>query len=398
MASHNKSKAEHRLFLQFFSIMLAITLWIIINYTEDPIIDATISDIKIEYRGLDTLTQQGLTIPNSFKQQILTVSATGKRSDLIQIIRKAKAYVNISDIKDAGTYTLEVQTELPVDNVSVSKEKNKTLDVTVDRIVSKKIPVVVKQTDKNKDFLVKSIAQQESITLTGPETMMSNVSSVLVAVSTINMKEDNTQEYSYRIMNSNNSEVDYKENFTADTDVIKIYNELYTPTALALSLTIPESVSSLYDIDLIQAPTITVGTRAGAPDKLSVVFPENTIKAPGIDEYTLSIVNNEYIYIPDNSTTIEVEAEITKKQLQYVQLPVRFKNVDPHYTASSEVTAIDTYINCVPENLTNTSLVAYADMSGYTEGTHEIVLSYDNTDDIKVIGEYRIKVKLSKNN
>lgn len=398
MASHNKSKAEHRLFLQFFSIMLAITLWIIINYTEDPIIDATISDIKIEYRGLDTLTQQGLTIPNSFKQQILTVSATGKRSDLIQIIRKAKAYVNVSDIKDAGTYTLEVQTELPVDNVSVSKEKNKTLDVTVDRIVSKKIPVVVKQTDKNKDFLVKSIAQQESITLTGPETMMSNVSSVLVAVSTINMKEDNTQEYSYRIMNSNNSEVDYKENFTADTDVIKIYNELYTPTALALSLTIPESVSSLYDIDLIQAPTITVGTRAGAPDKLSVVFPENTIKAPGIDEYTLSIVNNEYIYIPDNSTTIEVEAEITKKQLQYVQLPVRFKNVDPHYTASSEVTAIDTYINCVPENLTNTSLVAYADMSGYTEGTHEIVLSYDNTDDIKVIGEYRIKVKLSKNN
>lgn len=396
MAAQNKSKTEDRLLLQFISILLAVSLWIIINYTEDPIIDATISDIAIEYRGLDNLTKQGLTIPNSFKTQYLTVSATGKRSDLMHIIRKSKAYVDISDIKAAGTYTLEVQTELPVDTVSIAKERNKTLDVTVERIVSRQIPVVVKQTDKNKDFLVKSISQQSTVTLTGPETMLSNVSCVLVAVSTIDMKEDNTQEYSYRIMNSNNSEVDYIENFTADTDTIKIYNELYTPAALGLALTIPESVSSLYDIDLIQAPTISVGIRAGAPDKVSVVFPENTVTAPGIDEYNLSIISNEYIYIPDDISTIKVEAEITKKQLQYVQLPIRFKNVNPQYTASSEVTAIDTYVNCVPEKLTNSSFVAYADMSGYTEGTHEIVLTYDSTGDIKVIGEYRIKVKLSK--
>lgn len=396
MAEQNKSSKENRLLIQLGSLLLAISLWAIINYTNDPIIDATISNINIEYRGLDKLEERGLTVPNSFKQQSLTVSATGKRSELLQVIRRARAYVDVSDITAADSYTLEVYTELPVDTVAITKEKNKSLDISVERIVSRNIPVVIKQTDKNKDYFVKSVAQQSTITLTGPENLMSEVASVMVAVSVIDMKEDNTQEYSYRILTSNNSEVDYKENFTADTNTIKIYNELYTPVSLGLDMTIPESVSSMYDIDLIQAPTMTVGTRAGAPDKLSVVFPENAISAPGIDEYTLNIVGNEYIYIPNDVTTINVEAEITRKELQYVQLPIRFRNVNAKYTASSETSSVDTYVNCAPGTLTKSSLTAYADMSGYTEGTHEILLTYESTDDIKVIGEYRVKVTLTK--
>lgn len=395
MPAHNRHKTENRIALQLVSVFIAIVLWFIISYTENPVISITVNNIKVEYRGLDKLEERGLTIPDASKNPNLTMSVSGKRSDLLTVLQKARAYVDVSDIDTSDTYTLDVKTDMPTNAVTISKQKFKTLDVTVEPIVEKDVPVIVRQTDKNKEYLVKSTPQQNTVRFTGAESLLNNVSCVMVAVSTIDMKNDNMQKYNYRIMDSNNSEVDDKNSFRTDTSSILVYNELYTPKLMGVDINIPESVSSMYDVDILQVLTVMVGVKDGAPERLSAQFPENAITDVGSGDYTVNINSVDKIYIESENITQKIRAVVTKKELQYVQIPVRFKNVAEGLKAWCETPVIDTYINCVPSKLKADSLVAYADMNGLGEGTHEITLEFEQTNSVKIIGEYKVKVTLS---
>lgn len=395
MPAHNRHKTENRIALQLVSVFIAIVLWFIISYTENPVISITVNNIKVEYRGLDKLEERGLTIPDASKNPNLTMSVSGKRSDLLTVLQKARAYVDVSDIDTSDTYTLDVKTDMPTNAVTISKQKFKTLDVTVEPIVEKDVPVIVRQTDKNKEYLVKSTPQQNTVRFTGAESLLNNVSCVMVAVSTIDMKNDNMQKYNYRIMDSNNSEVDDKNSFRTDTSSILVYNELYTPKLMGVDINIPESVSSMYDVDILQALTVMAGIKDGAPERLSAQFPENTITDVGSGDYTVNINSADKVYIESENITQKIRAVVTKKELQYVQIPVRFKNVADGLKAWCETPVIDTYINCVPSKLKADSLVAYADMNGLGEGTHEITLEFEQTNSVKIIGEYKVKVTLS---
>ncbi len=395
MPAHNRHKTENRIALQLVSVFIAIVLWFIISYTENPVISITVNNIKVEYRGLDKLEERGLTIPDASKNPNLTMSVSGKRSDLLTVLQKARAYVDVSDIDTSDTYTLDVKTDMPTNAVTISKQKFKTLDVTVEPIVEKDVPVIVRQTDKNKEYLVKSTPQQNTVRFTGAESLLNNVSCVMVAVSTIDMKNDNMQKYNYRIMDSNNSEVDDKNSFRTDTSSILVYNELYTPKLMGVDINIPESVSSMYDVDILQVLTVMAGIKDGAPERLSAQFPENAITDVGSGDYTVNINSADKVYIESENITQKIRAVVTKKELQYVQIPVRFKNVAEGLKAWCETPVIDTYINCVPSKLKADSLVAYADMNGLGEGTHEITLEFEQTNSVKIIGEYKVKVTLS---
>lgn len=395
MPAHNRHKTENRIALQLVSVFIAIVLWFIISYTENPVISITVNNIKVEYRGLDKLEERGLTIPDARKNPNLTMSVSGKRSDLLTVLQKARAYVDVSDIDTSDTYTLDVKTDMPTNAVTISKQKFKTLDVTVEPIVEKDVPVIVRQTDKNKEYLVKSTPQQNTVRFTGAESLLNNVSCVMVAVSTIDMKNDNMQKYNYRIMDSNNSEVDDKNSFRTDTSSILVYNELYTPKLMGVDINIPESVSSMYDVDILQVLTVMVGVKDGAPERLSAQFPENAITDVGSGDYTVNINSADKVYIESENITQKIRAVVAKKELQYVQIPVRFKNVAEGLKAWCETPVIDTYISCVPSKLKADSLVAYADMNGLGEGTHEITLEFEQTNSVKIIGEYKVKVTLS---
>jgi aspartate 1-decarboxylase len=324
------------------------------------------------------------------------MSVTGKRSELMQVVRKAAAYVDVSEIDHADEYTLDIKIEMPTGSVKITKQKMKSLDVTVEPVITKEVPVVIRQTDKNKTYIVKSTPQQETLTLTGAQSLLENVSCIMSAVSVIDMKEDNVQKYSYRIMDLNNSEVDDKKSFKTDVTSILVYNELYTPTVMNVDVTIPDTVSSMYDVDILQSLTVTAGIKECAPERLTATFPENAITDVGSADYIVTVDDTDNVYIEEDDAKLKVRAVVTKKELQYVQIPVRFKNVPDGYRASCDTPAIDTYINCVPSRLTSSELVAYADVSGLSEGVHEVTLEFEQTKAVKVIGEYRVNVMLSK--
>ena len=58
MPAHNRHKTENRIALQLVSVFIAIVLWFIISYTENPVISITVNNIKVEYRGLDKLEER----------------------------------------------------------------------------------------------------------------------------------------------------------------------------------------------------------------------------------------------------------------------------------------------------------------------------------------------------
>lgn len=396
MAANKKNRLEKKIILQLVSVFTAVALWFIISYTENPTITIELKKIKIDYRGLDKLEEKGLTIPRSDKTPAFSVSVNGKYSSLLSVANKVKAYVNVSDINEAGSYTLDIKTDIPSASVSIISQKLKTLDVTVEPVITREVPVLVRQTDKNKEYIVKSTPQQDSVSLTGPESLLNDVSCVMVAVNTIDMKSDNMQKYNYRIMDSSNGEVDNKNSFKADTPSVFVYNELYKPRLMGIDINIPDSVSSMYDIDIIQPPTVQAGVRDGAPERLTAQFPENAITSPGAGDYTVTIDSADGVYVESENTQQKVRVSVTKKELRYVQIPVRIKNAPKNMDVRCDTRSIDTYISCAPSKLDLASLEAYADASGLGAGTHEVALTFALPKGVSITGEYKTMVTLTE--
>ena len=401
MAAQTKAKNESKqldestkskTILWIISALIAVFLWTVINYTEDPVIDVTLNKIKLEYRGITELENRGLTVTPSSRTQNVSISVHGTRSDLIQLLRRGKAYVDLSQITEADTYTVDIQYDMPSSSVQIKNQKIKSVDVVVEPVVTKDIPVVVHQMDKSKDYYVRSVPEQQYITVSAAGSLMDEVSEVMTAVSVIDMTEDNVQQYSYRILTNDGSEIDHKEEFKTDTQSITIYNELYKITPMEVKVEVPQSVAAAYSVSIVQTPTVNVGVREGAPEKVTAVFPENAVTSTGIGDYTASLQEDEGIYTDGDVTSVKIRANITKKELQYVKIPVKVINVPDDKRVHSSTPSIDTYVNCVPSKLSSASLTAYADADGLSEGEHEVALTFSDVDDVTVIGTYKVRL------
>ena len=138
------------------SVFLAVIVWFMVIYVNDPDITTTVSDLNVRFVGEMSLRDKKLAVTGKDKIPELSVVVTGKRSDLMNFMDDIYVQVDVSDIDTTGEYNLSGVISIPTTRISVEKEKYGDIPITVEPLEMKDIKVTVKQTGMLKDKIVKS--------------------------------------------------------------------------------------------------------------------------------------------------------------------------------------------------------------------------------------------------
>ena len=138
------------------SVFLAVIVWFMVIYVNDPDITTTVSDLNVRFVGEMSLRDKKLAVTGKDKIHELSVVVTCKRSDLMNFMDDIYVQVDVSDIDSTGEYNLSGVISIPTTRISVEKEKYGDIPITVEPLEMKDIEVTVKQTGMLKDKIVKS--------------------------------------------------------------------------------------------------------------------------------------------------------------------------------------------------------------------------------------------------
>lgn len=107
------------------SLLIAVCVWAYVMDQVDPQSTITVSDVKIEMRGNDSLEKVGLKA-SLVKPKFLNVTITGKRSEVNKAKKEGlEAYVDVSTC-EYGENEVEIKIDIPddVNGVTVDQLSN----------------------------------------------------------------------------------------------------------------------------------------------------------------------------------------------------------------------------------------------------------------------------------
>jgi len=174
---HNSStKKPLMLGMRIVCVILAIIIWVfVVNVTSDEYEKSYIVSIKVE--GTSALNEKGMSLFDLSQTQV-TVTVKGNRADLISMgDDQFRAYVDVSNLADAGKHTVDIDVRIP-DGVSLVSTKPEKIDVYSDETQTKefRVDVILENYSITKDYEIESkVAEIGSTSVTGPASVLKGI-------------------------------------------------------------------------------------------------------------------------------------------------------------------------------------------------------------------------------
>ena len=109
--SSSSSGAASSIVPIILSVLCAVGLWLYVRSVESPVFNTTYNGVKVELRN-ENLMQSGLSVLSG-KNYTVDITLSGKKSQLSQLTADdIDAYVDLSTVREAGEYALEINVDL----------------------------------------------------------------------------------------------------------------------------------------------------------------------------------------------------------------------------------------------------------------------------------------------
>ena len=187
MAQEEKTKKKNRLSYMILSVIIAIIAWILVVYITDPEITKKFTGIPVEIIGENVLAENGFVIVNRNEIPNTSLKMSGRRSDLMKSLDKARVVIDVSPIKNEGEIALETSAKGAKAGVSIEKIGEETISVSIEKIQSKVIPVRVVQIGTPKNGLVKTEPSDVTVEIKGATSELDLVEAVEVKMDITNV-------------------------------------------------------------------------------------------------------------------------------------------------------------------------------------------------------------------
>ena len=144
--------------LKIISLIFAIILWSFVTNSTNPERKKTIYNVPVVLQGLEALEEKGFTLRDDFDSSVHTidVQVNVKYSDY-RLVNKGVVFasIDVSEIERDGVNSVNVvPTFSNLVNVSLDSIDPQVINVTVDKILTKEVPVVVNHSGELADGLV----------------------------------------------------------------------------------------------------------------------------------------------------------------------------------------------------------------------------------------------------
>jgi YbbR domain-containing protein len=260
----------------FVCLLCSFTIWLYVMNTDDTSYEKSIANVNVVIEGSSSLNERGMSVISGF-DNVVTVTLKGRRSDIAGLSAgDINAYVDVSDIAEAGRYTLPVKVELPKNSSLVLVEPS-SLSATIDIDASVNIKIEVKLNYVSDASYTVGIPElnYEYVTVTGSKTVLDKISYAAAVFNTGVITTSLTLSGSISLYNEYNQIIDSTSLKMSVTNII-------VKVPVTIRKTVPVKVAYTNGIGLNYNTSISPAeiTLVGDPQILS-----------GINEVTVYTIN-----------------------------------------------------------------------------------------------------------
>lgn len=397
------------------SLLAALVLWMYVMGVENPARTLEYSGIHVQLVGVEKLLNAyNLSIIDGDNSTV-TMKITDKSDQMAKLVStQIKASADLTKyITAPGKYSIPYDVVLPVSTMKIEKKYPSTIEIVVDKIVTKFVPVEVNLNGSpSQGFIYEEpVASLNYVTIQGPEKEVNQIVSARVPVSADKLTESLKSNYEYTLVNSSGDEV-RSENIsrkismiTVTLSVLKI-KEVPLEVSLQASDTVdsslakvtisPEKVQicgSAKKVDAISSINLGNIDLAESKDGASLDF---FIKTPqGIKlidgQPTTAKVNLKVDGVGSQQFTVNtIEIVDTSTEEQKPKLELKTKSLEVTLKGKNSVLAGLT--------VSNIQAVLTVDSSKLTEGEHTLPVSVTVPlrPDVTVSEDYTAVLEVSK--
>ncbi|MBE7021930.1 MAG: hypothetical protein E7414_01765 [Ruminococcaceae bacterium] len=235
--------------LKVFSVIIAVSLWLYVVQVESPDIERTIKGVPVVFTQKDTLAEKNLILLND-NEHTIDVRINGSRQYAIEVNREnITVLADVSAIEGTGKHTVMTNVVLPYANLQMVSKSPSSLTVDVDQLVTveKPVEVVTKGSPKDSYVVGALTAEPETVTISGPKTIIDGIQSVAAIVDVSGKSADTAGLMPLTVLGTNNKEIK-SQLLTFDTEEIEVRAEILKTKTVALTPDFYEGASG-YQLD-----------------------------------------------------------------------------------------------------------------------------------------------------
>ncbi len=292
--------------LRIVSIIFAVIIWFAMSITQYPTINRTFTKVPVTFSLEGTQAKEkGLSVLNKDEVDDITVEVeiSGMNyeiggytaSDLI-------ATVDVSEVSKEGTYDLniDVRSAHATDKVTITSVTPDTVNVTFDKITTKKIPVVSEAplvTAMDGYTLRDTTVSPDSVTIEGPQNDIDKISKAVVSISKSAQLNDEmsmtTDEYAF--YDDDDNIVAAEKVKLTDTKSFKVDFVVYKKKTMNLGVTV-ENAPSYFDKSTLPMILSEKSVSVATPDLDAEA--EQTVIIGSVDLTSIDLKNTYSFEVP----------------------------------------------------------------------------------------------------
>ena len=267
-------KTKQKIIVQIVSLFISIGLWLYVTNTENPIRTVEVSKVPVQLLNANDLSKQGMAlVPN--QSIYVDLKVEGYSQDVYKLNKD-----NFSIKIDLAEYALKLgDNSIPItivdtpSNVTVKNTSNLVVTVKIEEIIEKdfKVESRIDVAAKANYYVAQPQINPETVTVSGPKSLVSQVKGVVVLGQEDNVFEDIVKNY----------------------EVVAIGDSGYTVEGVKLST---ERVQVIIKVNPGKSVPIKVGTRGNAGYNINIASMElsqNYVEITG-PQYILDSISEIY--------------------------------------------------------------------------------------------------------
>lgn len=370
---------------KILSILFAFLFWWAVVSYDDPIKEETFRNVPVNKINVESISDKFFAV-EYLEGEYVDIRISAKKSVIDRLtLNDINAFVDVSNLSITNAIDIEVEIDGEYQSFDVNPANMK---VRIEEIVtvSKVVQYLFEGEPAENYIALDPVITPSVIQVTGPESQVALVSSVIVSIPIDNAKKDITLFYSPEILDSKNSPVSKVKANIAEVGIVVPVQLTKTIDVKFRPLdTVPEGFE-LVDVSLDKSSVVVRGSEA-ALERIEEIVINDISLSELTEDYAKSIYLEDYlpesvnIYGFDTNVnlTIDVE-EIIEKEIEITHQDIDVKNLPEGLIFSFKgEEGIVLVIKGIPDKLdkvTLDSLDPYVKLLDLEAGEHSVAVSY----------------------
>ena len=416
-----KRFTSQKVLYMVFALLTSIVLWLYISITDAPDITVPVSGIRVVLIGTEELADNNLVV-TELSNKTVTLRFNGKRSQIYNLnSENVHVELDLTDIAIGGRYsqgryslrpTVVYDKSLDVSSVSVSSSSADYVQVLVETLVSRTVPVrIVNNGGVAAGYLAEeAVVDPTSVVVSGPAQQVKEVSYALASFTHEPLSASVTQSVGIVLMDADDELIE-SDSLTLDQDSVTV------SVKINKVVTVPLQVKFTYGAGITEANASRLVEYTINPTQIELsgdpkVLDELTALSYTIDltKFATSTTETFHINIPtgcENLTGItEATVTVNVKGLDTTKLSTRNISItDLDVGDEYEIVAVteamvitlrgpaDQIARVSPDDV---RVVVSAENIDATLGTYTLTAKVyvDGFGDVGAVGRYNVTFKI----